>query len=280
MKTQIHSWMERCMRATAPFAGALTLAMVVPAFAHEHVGAAEPMAPAGAQVNAEGRLQPDPKPWTFSAAPAMDAARPAAAQPVHGQLKLMNAAVAAPRTGTFQEPVNSLQARAPAKGSGPQLGRRIEAPASTHLHLVLRVTEAGTAEVVSATELPGSPPAPAESTGEYVYEVSSGGQTLAVGSMIDPFETRSFPSKESGRPQVHMIGRAAEATVVAQVPDMNLGSAALRDMTFTLFKVKEGYQLSRLDAAALRDLKQQGKLERRIEGSVGNQVMAKGRKQP
>lgn len=129
----------------------------------------------------------------------------------------------------------------------------------THLKLVLRLKKDGATEVVSATELPGGVPVSEALSSDFVYELALGGEPLSVESLTgDPFEYHSFGNPvdtEKG----HYLGRADEATIVVEAPDVP-SDGALDRLSFSLFKLEKGPAPAKIDATVLQQLQREQRL--------------------
>lgn len=143
-------------------------------------------------------------------------------------------------------------------GGGQKEPKAVRAPEGKHLHVVLKVTEGGVSEVVSALEVPGPAPLTEEPTGDFIYEVSEDAKTVVAQALPDPFETRSFSLP--GSPQGHHYSRAKEATIVVKVPQKNLDSP-LDKLSVKLLRVKPGEPVERINAETLLKLKQANRLQ-------------------
>jgi len=247
-----------------------------PAFAQVTTG---PQAERG-HTSGPGELQGNPRERT------MDPARPTAAVPIDGRIEEMEPQLARPPgvlSVNSQPPVDPGQAAHPPHGSGDQK-RRPEAgqpPAlEAHLHLVLRISESGGAEVVSATEVPGEAVASEAPIGSFITEVTSDKGTLAVEAIQDPFELRSFPGAPGTPTQGHHISRAQTATIVVEVPKINLASATLDKLQVRVHSIKPGPPITEINPAVLQRLLQEGRLELRSSlggAELAQQVREKGR---
>jgi hypothetical protein len=175
--------------------------------------------------------------------------------PVEGRMLRMEEALRARPAATNEQPsVEAAKALKPSGGGG-QKGRPVpEAVSGSHLQVVLRVTESGEAEVVSAAEVPGPAALTDEPLGMYAYEVTEGENTLAVQALPDPFELRSFspPGKQMG----HHLERAKVATVAVQVP-LPRADARLDRIGLNLIKLEPARTLEKVDAAEVGRLRQE-----------------------
>jgi hypothetical protein len=153
-------------------------------------------------------------------------------------------------------------------------------PAATHLHLVLRVSEKGSAEVVSAAEVPGAAVLPDAVTGDYLWLASRDGRTLAAGSVPDPFASRGYappgsPSEEHGRMEA--------ASIVVRVPGVGLDTP-LDSLALELYRLSpapDGSAMPRIDAGTVERLRKEGRLEQiaRVSGAeLASQIRRVGRK--
>lgn len=230
-------------------------------------------------TSAPGELQRNPKELT------MDAARPRA--PVSAEANEMERELARPAGApsvNSQPEVDTAQAAHPPQGAGEQkrtvaVGQPAPA-AESHLHLVLRIGEAGGVEVLSVTEVPGEAVVSDAAIGNFVYEVTSDKGTLAVESMPDPFELRSFPGAPGTPRQGHHIERAKTATIVVKVPKVNLASAALDRIQVRMLSIRPGAPIEQINADVLQRLRQEGRVDVRMNltgAELAPQVREKGR---
>lgn len=151
----------------------------------------------------------------------------------------------------------------------------------SHLHLVLRITEAGATEVLSAVEIEGDALISDEPTGDFVYEVTEDGKTLAVQAIPDPFELRSFSGPEGTPQEGHYLSRAKTATITVKVPNAKLAAPSLNKFVIQLYKVKPGEPLEKINPAVLYRLKQEKRLELRVNitgSKLAPQILKLGRK--
>jgi hypothetical protein len=232
-----------------------------------------------------GELQRNPKPEPKTVGTPMEAARFAeeALSGGKGKIENMEDALKLPPQITVgeQPTLEAAKGLKPSGGGGQTdlvAGRQ---SAESHLHLVLRMTEGGGAEVLHATEVAGEAVISDEPVGTFVYEVTGSGQTLAVQAIPDPFEMRSF-SGPSGTPtQGHHIERARTATVVVYVPKTNLVSAVESNLAVRVYKIKPGALIDKINPATLQKLKQENRLEIRIDlpaSTLAPEIRQKGRK--
>jgi len=239
-------------------------------------GGVPPAAPASAQ----GRSQVGPRAQPERSLPAMGPVEPAL---VKGRLLRMDPDAKVVVPGARQmEPVTA-EARSPRQGQGPQVGRVAEARgAGSYLHLVLRVTEGAGVEVVDATEHPGTVVLSDVVEGAYLQEVTLGGKTVAVESIADPFQVRSFarPGAHAEQGEGHAFGRANSVVLTVRVPGMTLKSAAAQDVGFALYRPKEQLH-GQLDAGVLEQLKREGRVEPSLRTSgraLSDDIVRKGRR--
>lgn len=144
-------------------------------------------------------------------------------------------------------------------GGGQKEPKAVRAPEGKHLHVVLRVTEGGGSEVVSALEVPGPALLTEEPAGDFIYEVSEDTKTIVAQALPDPFEMRSFSFP--GSPQGHHFSRAKEVTIVVKVPQRTLDSP-LEKLSVKLLRVKPGGEpVGRINAETLGRLKQANRLQ-------------------
>lgn len=237
-----------------------------------------------------GELQTNPRPEAEAPAGAarMEPRRPPQAIPVEGRVEKMEDHLARPPqapAGERQPVLEPERAADLGRGQGEQKKRVVEAvpPAEASLHLVVQIKADGSAEILSAAEVPGTVILSEEPRGNFVYEVAIGDETLAVEALPDPFEVHSFGGPEGTPQQYHHIEEAKTATIVVNVPRMNLASANLDRLTVRLFKIKPGPPFEKINPAVLRQLKQQDRLERRLDvppGRLAPGIREKGKKVP
>ncbi|MDB5306736.1 MAG: hypothetical protein JWO38_938 [Gemmataceae bacterium] len=202
-------------------------------------------------------------------------------------LKGAKTAVAVPAGGPVQPPVDPARSAAPPpKSAGPQRRHAVAAavavPAGTsYLHLVVRVTDDGKAEVVRATEVAGGLVGHDEPTGHFLYEAARGDKTEVVQAIPDPFEHRSFPAQ--GGPlagEGHHVTRAKAAEIVIKVPNASLATAA--GLHLRLYKLKPGGRpLEKVDVETLTALKRTKSLDMHFElapAVLAPQISRVGRK--
>jgi hypothetical protein len=227
-----------------------------------------------------GELQSKPKAVRRKGV-AMTPGRPAVTTGLTTKMEEQLDRPVAAGSGERQPAVNREQASEPAKGRGEQQAPQQKiTPAQTHLHLVLRISADGKAEVVTATEVPGPASLSDDVMGDTFYALSLGSRILAVQSIPDPFETRSFAPKDSPQ-QGHYFGRAKEALVVVKVPNTSLAATSLQSLTLRLYKLSPGMTIQKINPAVFNQLNQQKKLEMRIEvpaRTLAPQIKAVGRK--
>lgn len=207
---------------------------------------------------------------------AMNPQRRPRPTPVAGKVLLMEnalkqkpeAAVAGKPQGKRQAAVNIAQAENPEKGAGEQKPRpgAETRPQGSHLQLVLRISDSGKAEVVSAKELPGPAVTSQTGPGQWVTAVFSGNKVIAAQGIPDPFEMRSF-APPPGSPlegQGHHIEHAKTALVPVAVPNLTLKSPEMATLSLHLYRVKEGPPLLQVDPNIFRKLQQENRLEMRV----------------
>jgi hypothetical protein len=233
------------------------------------------------RTSAPGELQGNPKELT------MDPVGTRAAVPAGPEANEMERQLARPPgvpSLNSQPDVDPGQAANPPQGTGEQKRTAVaDQPAPSveaHLHLVLRIGESGGAEVLSATEVPGKAVVSDVAIGNFVYEVKSDRGTLAVESMQDPFELRSFPGAPGTPRQGHHIERTTTATIVVKVPDVNLASATLDRIQVRVFSIRPGAPIEQINPDVLQRLEREGRLDLRTNfagAQLAAQVREKGR---
>jgi len=233
------------------------------------------------RTSAPGELQRNPKELT------MDPVGSGAAGPAGAEANEMERQLARPPgvlSLNSQPEVDPGQAANPPQGTGEQkrttVAGRAAPFAEAHLHLVLRIGESGGVEVLSATEVPGAAVVSDVAIGNFVYEVMSDNGTLAVESMQDPFELRSFPGAPGTPRQGHHIERTTTATIVVKVPNVNLASASLDKIRVRLFSIRPGAPIEQINPDVLQRLEREGRLDLRVNFTgtqLAAQVREKGR---
>lgn len=185
---------------------------------------------------------------------------PIQAVPIGGKvLKMEDTLKALPPVTPGEQPTLAAATNLKASGGGGQKDpKAVRVAGGKHLHVVLRVTEAGGSEVVSAVEVPGPAPLTGEPAGDFVYVVSEDSKTVVAQALPDPFEMRSFSI--GGSPAGHHFSRAKEATVVVKVPQRTLDSP-LEKLSVTLLRIKPGAPIERIDAQTIGRLKQANRLQ-------------------
>ncbi|HEX7288783.1 MAG TPA: hypothetical protein VF532_21550 [Candidatus Angelobacter sp.] len=216
------------------------------------------------RVSKPGQLQTDPKPEAKPApatamAPVSAKTPAAGGGPMQEQLQTPRPAAAGKKQPSITTGQAALQ-----QGKGEQKAARTAAkPETAHLHLVLELTEGGEVKVVRATEVPGPAIALDVPTGDFVYEVLSGDQTVQVQGVPDPFEMRSFAPLDAPQ-QGHHFERAKTATIVVRVPNMRLSSPLLGKLAIRVYKLKPGVSIEKMDLPTLRNLKERNNIELRF----------------
>src|SRR5262245_50874699 len=123
-----------------------------------------------------GELQRNPNPKPEAVGTPMEAARPAGEALSGGKGKMENmedALKLPPQITVGEQPTLEAAKGLKPSGGGGQTDL-VAGPqsAESHLHLVLRITEGGGAEVLDATEVAGEVVISDEPTGTFVYEVT------------------------------------------------------------------------------------------------------------
>jgi hypothetical protein len=216
----------------------------------------------------------------------MDPERPLAAVPLMGKIEKMEEHLARGPVveGMKQEPVEAGQAMEPYQGKGQQQrkeGTEVRAETNqSHLRLVLRVTEAGTSEVISATEIPGPAALSDLPAGNYLSEVVSAGETVAVQAIPDPFEIHSFNGPPGTPEEKHHFERVKTATVLVDLPGVGLATN-LEGYAVRFYKLKPGPNLERVNPETFQKLKQENRLEMQSEvpgARLAPEVRSRGKK--
>ncbi len=172
--------------------------------------------------------------------------------------------------GTSGARQSSLAPAARAVAEGPQVGRRAEtAPVlpGSYLHLVLKITKGNGAELLSVTELPGAPPTIDTPEGDFVLEVASGGKTVAVRSLSDPFAAHSFGGEKVDKFRPHHFETLPAALVTMDVPRGELQRLPLGSLGVRLLRIRPGPLVSKINPITVEELRHQGRLEPQIENS-------------
>lgn len=224
---------------------------------------------------------------TPSSAAKMEPERPFEAVPVMGKIEKMEEHLARGPVvveGMKQEPVEAGRAMEPYQGKGQQQRKEVAEVAveaqQSHLRLVLRVTEGGTSEVVSATEIPGPAVLSDIPAGNYLSEIVSGGQTVAVQAIPDPFEIHSFNGPPGTPEEKHHFERVKTATILVDLPGAGLATN-LEGFAVRFYKLKPGPNLERVNPETFQKLKQENRLEMQIEvpgARLAPDVRSKGKK--
>jgi hypothetical protein len=178
-------------------------------------------------------------------------------------------------------PSRSVKRPGPTSRQQPRADRATKAVSGSHLDLVLRLSEDGRAELVRATELPGSAVLSEVPVGNYVYEVKKDGKTLAIESLGDPFERRSFPLPgEDPHGGGHHLERAPSAQVVVKVPKTALADVDLDRLAIRVARIEGAERLEAVNEAGVAKLKADGVLDERWEmsgGALAGALRSKGR---
>ncbi|MGH9713334.1 MAG: hypothetical protein ACRD5M_08550 [Candidatus Acidiferrales bacterium] len=222
-----------------------------------------------------------------SSAPKMEPERPLEAVPVMGKIEKMEERLArgpVVAEGLKQKPVEAGRAMEPFQGKGQQVRKEVAGVAAestqSHLRLVLRVTEGGTSEVVSATEIPGPAVLSDLPTGNFLSEIVRGGQTVAVQAIPDPFEIHSFNGPPGTPEEKHHFERVKTATILVDLPDTGLATN-LEGYSVRFYKLKPGPNLERVNPETFQKLKQENRLEMQFDlpgAQLAPDVRLKGKK--
>lgn len=175
--------------------------------------------------------------------------------PSAGMILLITCYSTAQPLGRGMKPVTEKRGRACAQQSdAAQANER-----RTYLNLELKINKDGSVEVTRAAELPGSVRLNSAPTSDYIYEVSSGQQTLAVAFLRDdPFTVRGFA--DPSFPQGEKIDRQETATVIINVPAFSLSMLEKCKLTLRLYRLRPGVNVDRMDADAFPRLREAGDL--------------------
>lgn len=256
--------LERTIRRfplAAPALGLLAAAFLSSPF----LSAQQPPPDAGKQSQ-NGEPQPGQPIGAAPAGPAMPGGEPGKAAllapqeaPVAGKVSRMEDALKATArpVGTEQPTFQAAQALRPSGGGGQKGRPAAPEVAGSHLQLVLQVNSDGGAEVASAAEVPGPAPLNDEPLGDYLYEVTDGGTTLAVQALPDPFEVRSF--SPPGTTKGHHFARAKSATIVVQVP-LPQADAGVERIGLNLIKLEPGEAPETVDLTSFARLRQENRV--------------------
>lgn len=129
----------------------------------------------------------------------------------------------------------------------------------TYLNLEVKLGEAGSFEVTRAAELPGSVRLNSAPTSDYIYEVSNGGQTVAVAFLRDdPFIARGFDDPSFSRGE--KIERRKTVTVILNVPAFALSMLERCKLGLRLYRLQPGVKVEAIDAEAFLRLREEGHL--------------------
>jgi hypothetical protein len=141
-------------------------------------------------------------------------------------------------TPTFAQQGATPGAGAPAPGNQPPAAG---AQDQSYLHMVLRVNQAGQTRVVSAVEVAGPAVVPNARLGDYAYEVTTkGDKPVVLRSVPDPFEGRSFPSRDPNLEKKEQVPgeHVMDATIVVKVPNTTLDQAIANDLAINRLDVQ------------------------------------------
>lgn len=152
--------------------------------------------------------------------------------------------------------------------------------AGKFLTVVLTVRESGESEVVSVTEMQGSPPMTTEALSDFFYDVKDGDTRLAAQSLSsNPFEIHSFGGSADEQ-QGHFFQRASEGTIVIQVPDRGLESDN-RALSIQLYQLKAGSPVERIGTPEMANLLSQDRFTPLVTLSgdeLSEQILQKGQR--
>jgi hypothetical protein len=260
----------RLMRTLNFLRSRATLALIMLPLAALAVAAQDEPKPQE-RVSKPDEIQTGAKKIKAASAIPMTPEKRQAATPVNGKTLRMEEALKTPQRvseGKRQTAVNYQHAESPKAGEGEQKPRTVVEPKApgSHLQLVLKISSAGTAEVVSAKEVAGPAVTSQTGPGRWVYAVFSGEKAIAAQGIPNPFEMRSF-APPPGSPlegQGHHIEQAQTALVPVAVPNISLKSPALAQLSVRLYQLKEGAPLLHVDPSILQKLEQDQRLEMKV----------------
>lgn len=212
-----------------------------------------------AGAKAKRPLQSRPK--TTRIDPRLKSMSRKGARKIGGKIVSMKTALGkrAIRSGRRQRKLNVAAAKRPAKGRGQQRKKAVAVrqSAKSHLKLTLRITSKGAVSVVNAVECPGAGIPSRYAYGRFVYEVSAGGKTVAVGTLNDMFEMHGLPGP--GHPAGAVV-QTDSATVRILVPNMSLGDKRLNSLAIRGYKLRAGIRLNAVNPAIVARLRQGKKM--------------------
>ena len=158
--------------------------------------------------------------------------------------------------GKKMDPVPARRGRGAAKPDGDQEERGKEGvtvTAEKSVRLRLRVDQ-GEVSVIGARTVPGPTPAPEQLHYGLAFEVTHGGRQLAVGSVPDVGEMRSFPppKPEPGQ-EGHYVAPLDSFEVEVRVPQKEFTAAVLPRLQVTLLRMKAEPPQRPISAAPLAE---------------------------
>lgn len=242
-----------------------------------------------------GELQSDPKPMhqKGSGLPKMNPDKPLKSILINNDIRkmemqlkhsILSKKVQYPGANV-QPPADPTKMSSPQKGRGKQVpgdkGGQQSQPGESYLHIVLSVMKDGNTELINATEISGKAIMSEEVLGDFVYEVASDKEILAVQSLNDPFERRSFSQPEVTPRQGHHFHRTRSASIIVKIPKMNLENKILDKMSIKLYKIKPDKPIKKMNPLVFMKLKNEKRLQMqgKISGpKLSNQIKQKGRK--
>jgi len=132
-------------------------------------------------------------------------------------------------------------------------------PRESYIQMIIKVRKNGDSEVIKATEVQGSLIPRTEPVSNYIYEITSGAQTLSAEFLPeDPFVIRGFhdPNVNQGE----LLREVESATIIVKMPKTDLLDSPQNRINLRLYQIRPGTNIERLDAATLNRLKTQRSL--------------------
>lgn len=140
-------------------------------------------------------------------------------------------------------------------------------PRESYIQMVIKVRKKGESEVIKATEVQGRLIPRTDPVSNYIYEITSGQQTLSAEFLPeDPFVTRGFPDPNMNRGE--FLGEAESATIVVKMPKSDLLDRPENKIDLRLYQIRQGTNIARLDASTLNRLKTQRRLTPQVTFSA------------
>ena len=141
----------------------------------------------------------------------------------------------------------------------PELAQSGPLQERSYLSIVINLKRDGSFDVVKATRIPGEVILRDYRTSDFVYEVSSGGTTLAVAFFPeDPFLVRAFADPDNAKENT---SQGESAVITVNVPWDYRSLAAVRKLRLRIFKLLPGTTITTINPKILAELKTHKKLD-------------------